>query len=119
MVRNIYLEKGNVAQTQDIAFANGVKLILYILKLLSDGNTSVEHILEAADAAGADTDIIDALLAKIDSTGEPFANNITLSRDADGSDLTLTAANAGTAITGSFTAQILSCSCISFQSWFS
>ena len=102
------LRKNNVAQTQAITFANASEGdTIYSKVVLSDGNTSVEHILEAADAAGSDnTDIIDALIAKIDSTGEPFANNITLSRDADGSDLTLTAANAGTAITGSFTAQI-------------
>ena len=95
---------GAIAQTQTITFANATNASVKYSKIeLSDGSTTVNHIIIADDATPDNTEAIDALILKIDGTGEPFSNDITLTRDADGDVLTLTAKTAGTAITGSYT----------------
>ena len=98
---------GAVNQTQTITFANATNGSSKYSKIeLSDGNATVKAIISAADATPDNTDITAALIAKINETGEPFQNDVTVTADTDGDVLTLTAATAGTAIAGSYTGKI-------------
>ena len=93
---------GAIAQTQTITFANATNASVKYSKIeLSDGSTTVSTITPTTNTNNST--IVTALNAKMNSTGEPFQSDITLTQSATGNVLTLTANTAGTAITGSYT----------------
>ena len=105
--------KSAVAQVQSIALANATEVSdKYDKIVLSDGNSEVRFIMVADDSAGTAADdnstATAGLIALTDSVGEPFQSDITITSDDTGQNLTLTAATAGTAISGTYTAQTFS-----------
>jgi len=104
-------KSGAIAQTQTITFAADDEVSDKYDKIeLSDGSTTVKFVMPADDSAGAsdNTDAMTALRGLTDGSGEPFASDVSIAQNGVGQVLTLTSATAGTAISGSYTAQTFS-----------
>ena len=94
---------GAVKETQTLTLpANNDGAYAYSKMILSNGIESFEVQITADDATPDNTELADLLIAQ-----NPFSSDIVLTKDSDGTVLTITAQTAGTAIAGSYTLQVM------------